>query len=161
MGFFFRYTVEWIGREGLDTDTHGQYLNGFIAHFYKNIIKLVDRAMRKEDSSAQGQIVTEILQHLHACNNSVKVFYGREDNLVHIRNYMKSDSEKPLVLFGEGGCGKTSLLAKSASLSLNDWFKEFKPINVVRFLGTTPDSSALTPTLISICQQVSFYIAFY
>lgn len=29
--------------------------------------------MRKEDSSAQGQIVTEILQHLHACNNSVKV----------------------------------------------------------------------------------------
>lgn len=110
--------------------------------------------MRKEDSSAQGQIVTEILQHLHACNNSVKVFYGREENLVHIRNYMQSDSEKPLVLFGEGGCGKTSLLAKSASLSLNEWFKGFKPINVIRFLGTTPDSSALTPTLISICQQV-------
>ena len=29
--------------------------------------------MKKEDSSAQGQIITEILQHLHACNNSVKV----------------------------------------------------------------------------------------
>lgn len=29
--------------------------------------------MRKEDSSPQGQIVTEILQHLHACHNSVKV----------------------------------------------------------------------------------------
>jgi len=42
-------------------------------HFYKNITKLVDRAMRKEDSSPQGQIVTEILQHLHACHNSVKV----------------------------------------------------------------------------------------
>lgn len=45
----------------------------FIAHFYRNIARLVDRAMRKEDSSPQGQIVTEILQHLHACNNSVKV----------------------------------------------------------------------------------------
>jgi len=44
-------------------------------HFYKNITKLVDRAMRKEDSSPQGQIVTEILQHLHACHNSVKVGY--------------------------------------------------------------------------------------
>jgi ABC-type long-subunit fatty acid transport system fused permease/ATPase subunit len=65
--------VEWIGREGLDTDTHEEYLQHFITHFYKNITKLVDRAMRKEDSSAQGQIVTEILQHLHACNNSVKV----------------------------------------------------------------------------------------
>lgn len=39
--------MEWIGREGLDTETHEEYLNNFIAHFYKNIIKLVDRAMRK------------------------------------------------------------------------------------------------------------------
>lgn len=99
--FSCRYTVEWIGREGLDTETHGEYLNGFIAHFFKNIVKLVDRAMRKEDSSAQGQIVTEILQHLHACNNSVKVFYGREENLEHIKNYMLNYSEKPLVLYGE------------------------------------------------------------
>lgn len=71
--FFVRYTVEWIGREGLDTETHQEYLQNFIMHFYKNITKLVDRAMRKEDSSPQGQIVTEILQHLHACHNSVKV----------------------------------------------------------------------------------------
>lgn len=142
----------------MDTETHDEYLNHFIAHFYKNIVKLVDRAMRKEDSSAQGQIVTEILQHLHACNNSVKVFYGREESLIHINQYMTNESEKPLVLYGEGGCGKTSLLAKSASLSLTDWFSHAKPISIVRFLGTTPDSSALTPTLISICQQVSVFI---
>lgn len=152
-----RYTVEWIGREGLDIETHEEYLNHFISHFYKNIVKLVDRAMRKEDSSAQGQIVTEILQHLHACNNSVKVFYGREDNLEHIKRYMLGDSDKPLVLYGEGGCGKTSMLAKSASLVATEWFADKRPINVIRFLGTTPDSSALTPTLISICQQVSMW----
>ncbi|GAB0097357.1 NACHT domain-containing protein [Sergentomyia squamirostris] len=151
-----KYTVEWIGREGLDTETHEEYLNHFISHFYKNIIKLVDRAMRKEDSSAQGQIVTEILQHLHACNNADKVFYGREDELAHIKGYMLGDSEKPLVLYGEGGCGKTSLLAKSASLFMKEWFKEAKPVSIIRFLGTTPDSSALTPTLISICQQISY-----
>lgn len=58
--------------------------------------------MRKEDSSAQGQIVTEILQHLHACNNSVKVFHGREDDLKFVENYMKNGSDKPLVLYGEG-----------------------------------------------------------
>lgn len=152
-----KYTVEWIGREGLDPETHEEYLKHFITHFYKNIIKLVDRAMRKEDSSAQGQIVTEILQHLHACNNSVKVFYGREDNLEHIHNYMLGDSDKLLVLYGEGGCGKTSLLSKAASLSIaTAWFEGSKPISIVRFLGTTPDSSALTPTLISICQQISY-----
>ncbi|XP_050685594.1 NACHT and WD repeat domain-containing protein 2 [Leptidea sinapis] len=154
-----KYTVEWIGREGLDNETHGEYLNHFISHFYKNIIKLVDRAMRKEDSSAQGQIVTEILQHLHACNNSVKVFHGREPDLNFIEDYMKNTSDKPLVLYGEGGCGKTSLLAKSSAMSLDTWFGEVRPTNIIRFLGTTPDSSALTPTLISICQQISYNFA--
>lgn len=149
-----RYTVEWIGREGLDIETHEEYLNHFISHFYKNVVKLVDRAMRKEDSSAQGQIVTEILQHLHACNNSVKIFYGREESCERIKRYMLGDSDKPLVLFGDGGCGKTSLLSKSASLVACEWFAHARPINVIRFLGTTPDSSALTATLISICQQV-------
>lgn len=74
-----------------------------------------------------------------------------------IKNYMLDDSDKLLVLYGEGGCGKTSLLAKAASLSTSQgWFEGSKPISIVRFLGTTPDSSALTPTLISICQQVYF-----
>lgn len=156
--FVIRYTIEWIGREGLDPETHEEYLTHFIGHFYKNMVKLVDRAMRKEDSSAQGVIITEILQHLHACMNSVKVFYGREDSLEHIRKYMLGESDKPLVLYGEGGCGKTSLLAKAAALSINDWFKDARPINLIRFLGTTPDSSALTPALISICQQVFCFI---
>ncbi|KAL7293010.1 hypothetical protein TKK_0013456 [Trichogramma kaykai] len=151
-----KYTVEWIGREGLEVETHSEYLQHFITHFYRNIIKLVDRAMKKEDSSAQGQIITEILQHLHACNNSVKIFYGREENLERIKNYMLGNNEKPLVFYGEGGCGKTSLLAKSAGLSNTVWLATKKPISIIRFLGTTPDSSALTPTLISICQQISY-----
>ena len=77
-----------MGREGIAADTHEEYLSHFLAHFYKNITKLVDRAMRKEDSSAQGVIVTEILQHLHACNNSVNVFYGREESLVKAKEYI-------------------------------------------------------------------------
>lgn len=81
------------------------------------------------------------------------MFYGREDSLDHIMNYMLGASEKSLVFYGEGGCGKTSLLAKSVALSI-EWFKGAKPLCITRFLGTTPDSSALTPTLISICQQV-------
>ena len=48
-----RYNIEWIGREGLAPETHEEYLNDFINHFYKNVLKLVDRAMRKEDTSPQ------------------------------------------------------------------------------------------------------------
>ncbi|XP_046458040.1 NACHT and WD repeat domain-containing protein 2-like isoform X2 [Daphnia pulex] len=118
-----RYTVEWIGRDGLANDTHDEYLQNFISHFYRNIARLVDRAMRKEDSSPQGQIVTEILQHLHACNNSVKVFYGRENDLEKVRRYILGPSIQPLTLFGAGGCGKTSLLARSGSLIIT-WLTE-------------------------------------
>lgn len=69
-----------------------------------------------------------------------------------------NDCDKPLVLYGEGGCGKTSLLAKSAALTVSHWLTGAKPLCIIRFLGTTPDSSALTPALISICHQVSFLI---
>jgi len=34
--FSKRYNVEWIGREGLAPETHEEYLNDFINHFYKN-----------------------------------------------------------------------------------------------------------------------------
>ena len=42
-----RYELEWIGREGLSPETHEEYLKGFINHFWKNVLRLVDRAMKK------------------------------------------------------------------------------------------------------------------
>lgn len=86
-----------------------------------------------------------------------QVFYGREPTLKQIEEYMLGLSTQPIVLYGEGGCGKTSLLAKSAAFSASTWFAGRRPVSIIRFLGTTPDSSALTPTLISICQQVTTY----
>lgn len=124
--------MEWIGREGLAPETHEEYLNDFINHFYKNVLKLVDRAMRKEDTSAQGKIVTEILQHLHACNSSVEVFYGRVDELDKLKNYITGPSNRPFVLFGAGGSGKTALLSMTASKSLQEWLKPAKPLLIVR-----------------------------
>eukprot|EP00095_Tigriopus_kingsejongensis_P001882 maker-scaffold70_size417918-snap-gene-3.18 protein:Tk01882 transcript:maker-scaffold70_size417918-snap-gene-3.18-mRNA-1 annotation:"leucine-rich repeat and wd repeat-containing protein kiaa1239-like" len=155
-GIYKRYNVEWIGREGLATETHEEYLNDFINHFYKSVIKLVDRAMRKEDTSAQGKIITEILQHLHACKNSVKVFYGRVEELEHLKTYIGGPSKQPFVLHGAGGSGKTAMLSMAACKSVNEWLSPAKPLLIVRYLGTTPDSSSLAPLLTSICQQLSY-----
>jgi len=98
-----RYEIEWIGREGLAPETHEEYLNDFINHFYKNVLRcsilgqslillslprLVDRAMKKEDSSEQGKIVTELMQHLHGCKNNCDVFYGRTEELERMKNYI-------------------------------------------------------------------------
>ncbi|XP_076319840.1 NACHT and WD repeat domain-containing protein 2 isoform X1 [Tachypleus tridentatus] len=153
---YIKYTVEWSGKDGLNPEAHKDYLKHFTSHFYRHIIKLVDRAMRKEDLSSQGQIVTEILQHLHACNNAVQIFQGRKEELEAIRQYIKGSSDQPYILHGEGGCGKTSLLAKAASMVPLWCGQEIKPVIILRFLGTTPDSSSIVPMLTSICEQISY-----
>merc|ERR1712218_145446 len=82
-----KYHVEWIGREGLASETHEEYLNDFINHFYKNVLKLVDKAMKKEDNSEQGKIVNELMQHLHGCKSNCDVFYGRTEELKQCETY--------------------------------------------------------------------------
>ena len=67
-------------------------LNTKSAHI--NFTMLSDRVMRKEDNSPQGKIVTELLQHLHACKNNCDVFYGREDELEKMKEYITGPSQK-------------------------------------------------------------------
>ena len=142
-GIYKRYEIEWIGREGLAPETHDAYLKEFINHFYKNVLKLIDRAMRKEDNSPQGKIVTELLQHLHACKNNCDVFYGREAELEKMKEYISGPSQKPFVLYGAGGSGKSALLSKAALESLTQWLSPAVPLLMVRYCGTTPNSIAL------------------
>lgn len=97
-----RYEIEWIGREGLSPDTHEDYLNDFINHFFKNTLKLVDKAMKKEDNSEQGKIVNELMQHLHGCKNNCDVFFGRVQELIQCEAYITGESKKPFVMYGAG-----------------------------------------------------------
>lgn len=103
------------------------------------------------------RVYTEILQQLHAVNNFSQDFQGRTDIIERVRNYVQGPSKQPLVLWGDGGSGKSSMLAKIASES-SSWFssKPCTPIRLTRFLGTTPDSSSIGPLLRSVCQQLCF-----
>ena len=56
--------------------------------------------MRKEDNSPQGKIVTELLQHLHACKNNCDVFFGREDELEKMKEYITGPSQKVTIQNG-------------------------------------------------------------
>ena len=104
-GIYQRYEIEWIGREGLAPETHDAYLKEFINHFYKNTLKLIDRAMRKEDNSPQVNAELSLFNNLntllslargklsqsccniclHACKNNCDVFYGRKEELERIK----------------------------------------------------------------------------
>ena len=99
--------------------------------------------MRKEDRSPFGNLINEILHHSQSCNRNVEVFEGRHKELKSIENYIKNESNLPLVVHGFSGCGKTSILAKAGTL-LDEWLeKDSKFIVILRFIGTTPDSSSV------------------
>ncbi|UYV61467.1 NWD2 [Cordylochernes scorpioides] len=153
-----RFTVEWSGRDGLDASAHSDYLARFTHHFERHIKRLVDRAVRRAFvGGAQGPAVGEILQHLHACRAGASSFLGREAELTAAREYIQDPARcQPLVFHGHGGCGKTSLLAKIASM-VWEWSPQGKkPARIIRFLGITPESSSLVPMIKSLCYQISY-----
>ncbi|CAF4731675.1 unnamed protein product [Rotaria sp. Silwood1] len=151
-----RYKVQWSDEEGLNRTVHAEYLQNFIDTFYTRIVELIDRGVGQQKSLAVNRVYTEILQQLHVVNYFSQDFQGRTDILERVRHYVHGSSKQPLVLWGEGGCGKSSMLAKIVSES-KSWFasKNCSLIRLVRFLGTTPDSSSIGPLLRSVCQQIS------
>ena len=64
----------------------------------------------------------------------VQTFRGREEILSRVELYLSRPATDPLVLYGLSGSGKTSVLAKSASL-VHHWFGGELPVVIVRFLG--------------------------
>ena len=73
-----------------------------------------------------------------------------------MEEYVKSENNTPFVFYGAGGSGKTAMVSKTACSSVQEWLLPAKPLLIVRYCGTTPDSSALGPLLTSICRQLSY-----
>ncbi|KAK3611249.1 hypothetical protein CHS0354_003878 [Potamilus streckersoni] len=69
--------------------------------------------------------------------------------LIQIKNFDKYS--KPIVLYGESGIGKTALMAKIMELA-EQWFPD--SFRIIRFLGTSPKSTAIQRVLFSICSQI-------
>ena len=126
-GVLQKYNVEWVGRDGLNPDTHEAYLTEFVNHFYKNVVKMIDRAMKRENINNDTPLVYEILYHLHECNRSAEDFVGRELELRKIKNCLLGDSNHPFFVFGKGGSGKTGLLSKVFQCSRSEWIQKGNP----------------------------------
>lgn len=67
-------------------------------------------------------------------------------------SYITSDSTSPLVIYGPGGCGKTTLLARIAQCC-QQWHPE--AFLILRFVGVSAQSSTVEQLLSSITNQCS------
>jgi len=73
---------------------------------------------------------------------------GRADVLQRIRRYVESEDNRPLILHGQPGAGKTAVMAKA-------WLEMAGSGAVVgRFVGATAESADLSALLAGLCREL-------
>ncbi|XP_070537831.1 NACHT domain- and WD repeat-containing protein 1-like [Ptychodera flava] len=156
-------TLNHWSEKGIDLDIqeHKQYLDNFLKTFHETMVKLIDRAVEGDVNNVSNDpMFEEILQHLTFCKFKCQSFHGRVNLLSGIKEHLqeraqgKPGTASPMVISGESGSGKTSVMAKAAFLTASEWFGSNSPAVIVRFLGTTPSSTGVRQLLKSLCQQV-------
>ncbi|XP_076085339.1 NACHT and WD repeat domain-containing protein 2-like [Mytilus galloprovincialis] len=125
------YNITWQ-EKGLNPGIkeHSDYLRKITEDAEKNLKRLIDDTIRADNDNKQDNLRLEAVQ-----------------------DYIMSEKRHPLVIHGESGSGKTSLMAMIAKKA-NEWL-DWKATVVIRFLGTTPKSSNLFDLLCSLTEHIS------
>lgn len=150
-----QYDVTWH-ENGIDPSSsqeHAQYIEKLCTDFYDTLTDRINRGIDEDQSiHKEDPLTEEIFQHGSFCKKKCELFHGRDEFLTTVKERVMKD--QVAVLFGESGCGKTSLMAK-ISMDVKQWLETETATVVVRFIGTTPDSSDVRSLMRSICEQIS------
>ncbi|XP_060071031.1 NACHT domain- and WD repeat-containing protein 1-like [Ylistrum balloti] len=151
----YQYKVKWT-KDGIDPKNaqHKDYLKAMTEKFTSEMERLIEDGIKQRTATEfTNPLILECCQHVRFCQQKCENFCGRETTLAKIEAYIKSASTKPLIIHGASGCGKTSLVAMTASL-IKTWMSNTNPTVILRFIGTTPDSSNISGLLINIIKQI-------
>ena len=133
---------------------HAQYIEKLCKDFYDTLTQMIDNGIQEnETSDSRDSFAEEIFQHGSFCQKKCKSFHGRKEFLEASKKTVVEHEKHGLVLFGESGCGKTSIMAKIAT-EVKLWVEDESAIVVLRFIGTSADSSGIRSLLRSICMQL-------
>ncbi|EDO41687.1 predicted protein, partial [Nematostella vectensis] len=150
------YNVHWSD-EGIDPESceeHQNYIKELCDHFYDTLKgSIQDAIAEKEKTIERDSLAKELFDQGTFCQKKCKTFQGRKQFLGSIRERIQNP-RRIVVIHGESGCGKTSIMAKVAMV-MRSWMTDPESCAVVyRFLGTSPDSSSTRLLLHSICSQL-------
>ena len=81
-----------------------------------------------------------------------RFFKGREQVLNSILDHLQGVDNRPLVLQGVSGCGKSAILAQAAALGSA---RRRTAVSIRRFVGVTPASSSGISLLQSVCEEIA------
>ncbi|XP_060067084.1 NACHT and WD repeat domain-containing protein 2-like [Ylistrum balloti] len=166
------YNVSWTDKDHHDNEfddtginpevtEHKKYLKKLTDDFVNTVTNMIKASIQEREASSNSDpLFTESLQHIRFCQQKCANFHGRETTLEKIKTYLTTPNQKPLVIHGMSGCGKTSIIAMAAKL-VPSWMTNTEPVVVIRFLGTTPDSSNINSLLMSIIQQINIIYGYH
>lgn len=185
------FKVHWAEHDGLSatrSDEHKNYLKELTEHLYSELTKMIRRSARIELDKAyiNHGLVGEVLQHSHHASKVSGLVSGRASELEMIRSYIVAglampdqyeasnvankrtgtSNSLPMFIYGVDGTGKSSVLARAATLA-RDWITkaqgssgekswDSEPCIIMRFVGNTPASSSLVGLLTSVCEQLQY-----
>ncbi|CAF1483609.1 unnamed protein product, partial [Rotaria sp. Silwood1] len=130
----FKYKVHWSSN-GINGQDHSKYIEQFNNDFYTSIKEQIDRCVQSRYTIGSDSLQHEILEHAIQCKTHIGKFHGRIDVLSKLEKYIKNNREhQPCVIYGDSGCGKTSVLAKTA-IEVFKWWSDRSVSVILRFLG--------------------------
>jgi AAA+ ATPase superfamily predicted ATPase len=149
------YYVEWGAEKGIDPTScveHEKYMEKLCSDFQQKLTEnIVQGIKEREQLDIKDPLYEEMFQHIAICQEKCEMFHGRSLELEAIKEYLNTESnQSPLVVYGQSGSGKTSLIAMAARQCKEDVGRAI----VMRFLGTTQQSCNIRTVLVSLCQQI-------
>lgn len=146
------YSIPWVpGGVSKQVSEHGKYLSQLCEQVLVDTKHLIDKAVRAR-GDPKSTLHAEVLHHSTLCLSKCESYCDRRDGvLMRIKQYIQNPVSHPLIVHGKSGSGKTSVMAKAAK-SMREWSKE--KLVVLRFLGTSLQSTHIREVLLSICDQI-------
>ncbi|MDD2384599.1 MAG: DUF4062 domain-containing protein [Sulfurospirillaceae bacterium] len=128
-----------------------KYLDEFTESIL-NFLKLqVDQQIKKDEEKDYTSLELEKQQQHNYLNQKLENFLGQQKALEEIRDYISNEDDKPLIICGESGIGKSSIMAKTIEDTSNTFSKKI----IYRFIGATPNSTTTKDLLTSILEELN------
>lgn len=139
------YNAGWTG-----AGPTGAHLGQLCDDVYAALSTVILAEIERMDS--RDAIQREMEAHAAFAQDRARFFVGRVAILETIGDYIRGTDAHPLGVFGEGGSGKSALMARAAELA----GQEGPHLEIVtRFIGATPSSSDGRALLEGLCREIS------
>lgn len=126
------------------------YILEFCTDLYVQLTRAIEQAVREQPPP--NALHHEIVKHSEICQLRAEAFTSREYLIDAIKQSVRQSNGQVVVVHGESGSGKTSVLAVCAAHT-RELFGD-NTVVISRFCGTSPDSSSGRSLLLSLCQQL-------